>query len=394
MEFFFSCKECPRKFASSKVLKNHICDQTYSNIVGTDKKIKTDKVVNKEKVANTGQVIDTDKVSIEMGSFIQIHERIPRSSNAGKIKQEISRKDINTKSDHQNIQAAREELGNQSDKNSPFPCHICQKTLPTEETLEVHIRIHSFDTVPQFPCNVEGCKERLRKKLDFWDHLLEKHNVTKEDENSKQLKCEQCEKIFIGVSRSSRLKLHMPRHSNFREFACSKCPKLFKTNQALVNHTKVHEGIYDFECDECDKKFVSIGSLSTHKNFKHNRGELFSCDQCGSAYKTKGQFKLHVTIHTGEKILKCRKGCEKSFRIYGTREHHERTHRGVKDYKCTFCPKRFMQKHGLNVHMKRHKGIKDHICEECGRKFVEPAGARHCKHVVQTDKSFVKHINL
>ena len=49
-----------------------------------------------------------------------------------------------------------------------------------------------------------------------------------------------------------------------------------------------------------------------------------------------------------------------------------------------------MQENSLNIRIKRQNGTKDHICEKSGRKFFEPAGARHCKHVTDRDKTFVK----
>ena len=251
-------------------------------------------------------------------------------------------------------------------------------TLLSKETLDVHIKIHSFDTVPKFPCKMKGCENKYRNKQDFWYHMREKHNVKKEDYAANPIKCDKCEKIFRGPRNLDKLKRHMIRHSDFLEFVCSHCPKQFKAKISLINHTKRHQEIYDYPCDQCDKKFVTIGILGTHKTQAHSTEELYSCDHCGNSYKTKGNLVRHATIHTGGKFLKCRKGCENTFRLHDTRTNQERTHNEEKEFGCKFCSKMFRQEISLSIHIKRHKGIKNHICVTCGRKFVEPAGARYC----------------
>ena len=61
------------------------------------------------------------------------------------------------------------------------------------------------------------------------------------------------------------------------------------------------------------------------------------------------------------------------FRKHGARDNHERQHRGIKvkclrecflkffllqEFHCHLCPKEFMQKRQLSVHIKRHLGQK------------------------------------
>ena len=52
--------------------------------------------------------------------------------------------------------------------------------------------------------------------------------------------CENCSKEF---SRPDKLKLHMLKHSNIREFMCEACGKQFKRKDKLKEHVKrIHDG--------------------------------------------------------------------------------------------------------------------------------------------------------
>ena len=120
--------------------------------------------------------------------------------------------------------------------------------------------------------------------------------------------------------------------------------------------------------------------MRSHISSKHSK-TMFICEECGKEFRLKQQYNTHLTFHTGEKKIPCRAiGCQKMFRTYNTRTNCEIKHKGIKNYKCDLCPKLFLRRSNLKLHIKRHKGIKNYTCATCGRAFVEPAGARLCKH--------------
>ena len=65
------------------------------------------------------------------------------------------------------------------------------------------------------------------------------------------------------------------------------------------------------------------------------------------------------------------------FRKHGARENHERQHKGLKEFHCHLCPKEFMQKRQLAVHIKRHLGQKDHVCQVLACR-LEAVALMHC----------------
>ena len=65
--------------------------------------------------------------------------------------QDTTKKVLAKKSDHKNVKIFKKDSKKLNFMNSTFPCPICQRTLLFKESLEVHIKIYSFDTVPQFP---------------------------------------------------------------------------------------------------------------------------------------------------------------------------------------------------------------------------------------------------
>ena len=275
-----------------------------------------------------------------------------------------------------------------SDKTE-FQCRMCSKQFKYKDSLYVHLKLHktpinSVNTTRNFECLDTTCDEvftlwKLRK-----NHMKTVHGMKRQGVKAK---CDQCNKVVFDKYTLMR---HMQKHSDKKEFLCVLCPKQFKHSDSLANHIKAHNGVFDFHCPDCEKKYTNRDALLGHKMKKHTKSEyIFTCDQCGYVSKSKENFKHHITIHTGEKQFKCKEGCEKSFRNRTARLHHETLHRGVKQFQCSQCDKKFMQKHQLIVHIKRHKGIKNHKCQECGKAFVEPAGARHCKHTLNTAPTIV-----
>jgi len=207
-------------------------------------------------------------------------------------------------------------------------------------------------------------------------------NKTEPVTDPAEVSCEVCGKHCVT---RARLKEHMKKHSDEKNFICMECGKRFKGEDGLKAHMKLHRGEYDYVCDQCDAKYVTASALVNHKNAKHRTEMLYTCEHCGQNYNNRASYSVHLTKHTGEKPYQCRQGCDKRFRKHGARENHERQHKGLKEFHCHLCPKEFMQKRQLAVHIKRHLGQKDHVCQVCGKAYVEAAGARHCKHAQRTD---------
>ena len=210
-----------------------------------------------------------------------------------------------------------------SPRTYPLLCNMCEKELPSKESLEVHMKIHSEQQ--HLPCQVQDCGQNFPVHKLLWSHMLSVHGVRREAGVRTWVKCDQCG----YVATKGQVNRHMEKHSNEKKFGCQECGKLFKGSDGLKYHIKRHQGIYDFPCIECDKKFVCSASLKTHMLLVHTVEKNYTCQTCGKKFKMKHQYTGHMTLHTGEKRLVCREGCDKRFRIISTRKQHERLHRGV-----------------------------------------------------------------
>jgi KRAB domain-containing zinc finger protein len=124
-----------------------------------------------------------------------------------------------------------------------------------------------------------------------------------------ELICKVCGKF---CATRGRLKDHMRKHSNEKNYICMECGKRFKGEESLKTHMKMHRGEYDYSCDQCDAKYVSASALLNHKTSKHTPGLQFTCEHCGKGYQNRPSYSVHLTTHTGEKPYKCKwEGCEK-----------------------------------------------------------------------------------
>ena len=335
--FFFVCHKCDAKFASTRVLKDHTCEQH-------------------------SKIQDYEKTLMEVDNF---KEEPLKSAMVTQSQTDSDERTIKLEND-----TGQEDLF--------FNCKSCGRYLRSSKSFEEHMDKHRQDV--QIPCqDKNGCNETFFTASDLRKHMLEVHEIVS-SLGEIQLKCPKCK--FTGTKNS--VKRHLKLHDETKNFTCSECGKAFKNKIGYQCHVKNHNGILDFPCEKCDKKYVSKSALRGHILQKHDI-QTFVCNLCGAVFKLKMLYTNHMRGHTGEKTYKCREeDCGKWFRNYEVRKNHERSHKGVKEFACHQCGKTMMRKYSLKLHMKIHQGKLDYKCSECGKGFVDSKGAKKCKHSGKT----------
>ena len=375
--FFFTCTTCPKKFASTKALKGHIC----CGNSGKEDRYRLDETqiqaesLSKTSSANVAQMLEAQ---------IEFPEQQPQKDPPGQNDSDENVQNIDVKvKDSQSVasnSSTKEICGAapQSDLTS-HSCKKCGRKLSSEKKLEIHLRIHQEQSVKV--CRSIGCMESFETQDLLNEHKFAVHGIVGTHVKEK---CKICDKMFRKMHMSN----HKLRHSNEKNFVCNECGKRFKRKNSLDPHMLIHQGTKNFHCDQCGQDFFSRPALTNHINNKHNQDNPIICSECGKNCGNKYNLISHMARHTGEKKFACRfDGCKTKMRLAHMRTVHEKIHTGIKDHQCTICPKAFVQKTALVQHLKRHRGIKDFKCATCGRAFVEPAGARQCKHTGQTSRS-------
>jgi len=222
-----------------------------------------------------------------------------------------------------------------------FRCTVCQKTFPTKNTYQNHLRTHTRgDNEDPYPCNICGKTFAVPARLT-------RHYRTHTGE--KPYKCEYCDKSF---SVKENLSVHRRIHTKERPYRCDICERAFEHSGKLHRHMRIHTGERPHKCGVCSKTFIQSGQLVIHMR-THTGEKPYVCKVCSKGFTCSKQLKVHTRTHTGEKPYHC-DICGKSFGYNHVLKLHQVAHYGEKVYKCTLCNDTFTCKKSMESHIKTH----------------------------------------
>ena len=127
-------------------------------------------------------------------------------------------------------------------------------------------------------------------------------NITVEE--SKQFKCEDCNKSYTALN---TLRKHVQSVHEGLKHHCEVCKKSFKYLSNLKKHIKeVHEKVKRVKklqkCEICEKTFPGGSYLKIHIQTVHEKIRKFQCKDCDKSFAHREGYKSHVrNIHEGSK---------------------------------------------------------------------------------------------
>ena len=235
-----------------------------------------------------------------------------------------------------------------------FQCELCFASFARPHALKLHRLIHSEHGKGGCRCPVCG---KILSRKDYLPIHMKVHNP----ENHERVQCKKC-----GVSiKRSFYKEHIRRHFEKNRFACSLCPKRFKTLSKLNLHYNIHTGDTLFSCDKCNFHCTFRSKFNAHMA-KHASGK-YACNKCQRVYKRQYDLNRHLQKHEHRKIHRCRR-CGKSYKTLFWLRNHEQAHTVEKKHQCDQCQRSYITEKMLRIHKSCHK--KPFVCGLCSLSFI------------------------
>ncbi|XP_070547134.1 zinc finger protein 429-like [Ptychodera flava] len=198
--------------------------------------------------------------------------------------------------------------------------------------------------------------------------------------NSKSLnrnyKCSACgELLKTELMARKHVKLHM---FSRRDFGCDLCGATFQKPIDYVQHMYAgkceqdgdvfdeEEGIIRGEgpssetkikyhvCKYCGDVFMGIQTLNRHTKSIHGEKAEFKCQRCEKTFGNRSKLLRHI------KAFQNRESC--STRSPRSKENS--------DIHCPVCQKKFGTNWNLTIHMRQHSGDKPFKCYKCDKAYI------------------------
>ena len=173
-------------------------------------------------------------------------------------------------------------------------CQICGKKLK-ENSVSVHMQRHKMK------CSYKTCGASFTTNEARIEHVRSVHR------GPKHLCCEACGKLCSG-------KAHLEDHVR------------------LVHERKS----LNVKCTECDKVFIHPRAMYMHRNLVHFP-DKFKCGECKKSFGSLQDLQSHEIVHTGEKKFQC-DDCGRNFKRIQALKDHKMSHTGAKPFACQYCP--------------------------------------------------------
>lgn len=180
---------------------------------------------------------------------------------------------------------------------------------------------------------LKSAKKRKNKSEDRPSKSKKKAARKSEKERKvRPVKCIYCNQIIDNIK---NLAEHCKAENHDPIFTCHRCHEMFKNREDLNEHTSSH--LRNYMCDKCGKSFRCLDSLTFHLNRVHHIGDLkFACKECPKKFVNRYTLRLHIQRHTNEKPYCCEQ-CGSVFYSSQLLKNHQIIHSDYKPFKCSIC---------------------------------------------------------
>ncbi|XP_059609050.1 transcription factor grauzone-like [Phlebotomus argentipes] len=195
-----------------------------------------------------------------------------------------------------------------------FACDKCPLRFAVAAALKAHLINHTAPEDRKHIC--ETCGQAFVTSHVLTEHVRRKH------ENSRNLVCEICAKVYRTKSLFEK---HMAEHKSQLKptIPCPICRKMFKHRVAMRNHKRCHDTSGDLQCQFCQHVSINRRALGEHVRSIHRRREVLQCSICDRVFKMRRSLREHMALHTGEVLYTC-PYCSKEFNNNGNYFMHRK----------------------------------------------------------------------
>lgn len=239
--------------------------------------------------------------------------------------------------------------------------------------------------IPKRICDTSEANNRYDIETD-----TETVNVSIESNTHRKLKntrasryeCYRCKATFRRID---YLRQHITYHYSDKElWKCSECEKRFTQRKSLLKHLYKHTNA---ACEYCNVSFVTLRDLKQHCVRRHSDQLItYKCDLCPRKFILKAQLVIHMHNHDTSQQYNCNV-CNETFSTELQLKGHIRAVHT--SFLCSECGKTFKNNSLLTSHQKVHNSDRPFVCSKCPSRFKWKVALTYHMTIHQTERKHV-----